>query len=236
MEREQLLRTYNQKYAATYDSRWIVPRPVKNQFEARLVGQELLSATSWIDVGCGTGWMLDHMSRYDVTSVGLELSPAMADRARRRCPHAQIVLGDATQRDAVSRTWGLVTCFWGAYGLQPSMSDVHQFLDNLVAWLEPGRRGLLTVIAPHLMLQRRPVGVVPANTSFTSWSYVEHDDETHSDVFAPTCAAIQDWFERAGAACEWIDYPVENEGDPPSVLRMLRYTRVSVGLASRSHG
>lgn len=96
MEREQLLRTYNQEYAATYDSRWIMPRPVKNQFEARLVGQELLSATSWIDVGCGTGWMLDHMSRYDVTSVGLELSPAMADRARRRCPHAQIVLGDAT--------------------------------------------------------------------------------------------------------------------------------------------
>lgn len=235
MERSQLLRTYDGTYADTYDLRWIESRPAKNKFEVDLVRAELTTAQSWLDVACGTGWMLSRMDQYAGVRAGVDLSPAMVRLARSRCPGARIYAGDATQRDAVGGEWGLVTSFWGAYGLQPTMSDAIRFVENLVLWLAPGRRGLLTVVSPQRMSNRTPIGVVPNNDSVTDWSLIEGSNETHSNVYSPSCATLQATVENVGGVCEWLEYPREDPSYPPSVLRMLRFTR-AIGTAEANCG
>jgi SAM-dependent methyltransferase len=50
-----------------------------------------------LDVGCGAGAALLPASRVAERAVGIELSPAMAARAREAVPGAEVVVGDASQ-------------------------------------------------------------------------------------------------------------------------------------------
>lgn len=49
-----------------------------------------------LDVGCGTGAVLAPASRVAASATGIELSPAMAERARAAAPDADVVVGDAS--------------------------------------------------------------------------------------------------------------------------------------------
>jgi ubiquinone/menaquinone biosynthesis C-methylase UbiE len=52
-----------------------------------------------LDVGCGAGAALAPASRVASSAVGVELSPAMAERAREAAPAADVRVGDATRLD-----------------------------------------------------------------------------------------------------------------------------------------
>jgi SAM-dependent methyltransferase len=49
-----------------------------------------------LDVGCGAGAVLGPASRVAGSAVGVELSPAMAERARQVAPAAEVLVGDAS--------------------------------------------------------------------------------------------------------------------------------------------
>lgn len=81
--------------AAEYDRRWA--------YGARDTARQ----TAWLarecrpgrllDLGCGTGRMLEPLARAGFTPVGLDHSPAMLARARHRLPQARLVMADAGQ-------------------------------------------------------------------------------------------------------------------------------------------
>ncbi len=48
-----------------------------------------------LDVGCGTGWYLQHLSPWCAEAVGVDLSQGMLAQARRRLPEAELVQADA---------------------------------------------------------------------------------------------------------------------------------------------
>jgi len=226
MQPAQLVSTYCVAYAAGYESRWIDTRPVKNEFEISHIRTQLRRAQSWLDVGCGTGWLLTQFHSFDIDMGGIDLSPAMADIAQQRCPRAQIAVADARlPNPEYEAKWQLVTCFWGAYALQPSLLGVRCFLRNLVNWLQPGSSGLLSVLDPTRISKRTPVGVVPLNDSCTRWSYIENGLETHTEVFTPDCGDIEELFVEMGCAYEWREYPREAACHGPSTLRLLIFER-----------
>ena len=81
--------------AATYD---IVAFPFFTRFGEALVDVAQVRRTDRvIDVGCGAGAALAPAARVARSATGVELSPAMAERAQAAAPDAQVIVGDAAE-------------------------------------------------------------------------------------------------------------------------------------------
>lgn len=65
------------------------------------------AAGRMLDAGCGTGLMLRHLPP---GSVGLDINPRHAARARRHAPHAEVVLGDVEHPPFPSASFGTILC------------------------------------------------------------------------------------------------------------------------------
>jgi SAM-dependent methyltransferase len=80
--------------AATYDA---AAFPFFGPFGEALVEFAAIAPDERVlDVGCGAGAVLGPASRVAGSAVGIELSPAMAERARAAAPSAEVVVGDAS--------------------------------------------------------------------------------------------------------------------------------------------
>ncbi|WP_414944096.1 methyltransferase domain-containing protein [Amycolatopsis sp. cmx-11-32] len=49
-----------------------------------------------LDVGCGAGLAVCELSSRGIRAVGVDLSPAMVEEARRRSPETEFLVGDAS--------------------------------------------------------------------------------------------------------------------------------------------
>lgn len=67
---------------------------------------ELASATRVLDVGCGAGTLLEVAVSRGLDAVGVDISPAMVDAARRRVPAATVVVVDAQSDDLLAAAPG----------------------------------------------------------------------------------------------------------------------------------
>jgi SAM-dependent methyltransferase len=66
---------------------------------ALLAAADLGSARRVLDVGCGSGSLLEAAVAAGVTAVGIDISPGMVDAASRRVPAATVVTADAQTAD-----------------------------------------------------------------------------------------------------------------------------------------
>lgn len=130
--------------AATYDDRWteLAAKGENVHGEADLV--EWLCQTRWgragpgraasvLDAGCGTGRVAAELARRGMDTVGVDLDPAMLERARARAPELQWVLGDLADVDVGRRF------------------DVVVLAGNVMIFLEPGTEGRVVAnLARHV--------------------------------------------------------------------------------------
>src|SRR5690348_8741462 len=49
-----------------------------------------------VDIGCGTGTLINELARHGVQSIGIDSSPALLEEAQRRTPTATFHLGSVT--------------------------------------------------------------------------------------------------------------------------------------------
>lgn len=88
-----------------------------------------------IDFACGTGLLLPLLRRAGAAHVtGVDLTPAMLERARRRDPGARLVRGDVTEVSVDGPPADAAIC---AYGLS-LVDDWPRALRNMHAHLRPG--------------------------------------------------------------------------------------------------
>ncbi|MGE3619884.1 MAG: class I SAM-dependent methyltransferase [Acidimicrobiia bacterium] len=66
---------------------------------ALLDAAHLGSARRILDVGCGSGTLLEAATTAGAAAVGVDISPAMVDAARRRAPAATVLTADAQTTD-----------------------------------------------------------------------------------------------------------------------------------------
>ncbi|MDQ3422085.1 MAG: class I SAM-dependent methyltransferase [Actinomycetota bacterium] len=65
-----------------------------------------------LDFACGTGRVLEYLSKKTTDITGIEVSRQMAERARSRVPSAQVLCGDITQEDIVPQdSYDVITAF-----------------------------------------------------------------------------------------------------------------------------
>lgn len=109
---------------------------------AELVREELPSARSVLDVGCGTGQHARHLTDLGFRVDGVDLEAAFVERARVRCPGGTFEIADMTSLD-LGRTWDVVTCLFSAIGYARTVEGLRSAVAAMARHLAP--EGVLIV-------------------------------------------------------------------------------------------
>lgn len=219
MHRAQILATYDDEYARTYDERFVSNDHYrrKTEFEISVIGRLLReSGGSWLDVGAATGY---YLSRFPgVPRAGLFLSPPVLEVARRANPDALFLeQGDFTEDvPAWHDRWALVTCLWYSYGLVESVERLRLVVRNLASWTAKQGACFVPLCDPELLgpgmkvpHEQRKVGFPPGDVLITgvSWTWVEPSGKRHPDMVAPPIATMVEMFRQHFESVELVDYP-----------------------------
>jgi SAM-dependent methyltransferase len=215
VDRDRLLQLYDQRYAATYDERFLTSEiaRVEAEYEITLLAGWLKPGQRWLDVACGTGFFLSRFPT--VEREGLDLSPDMLALARQANPgvtfHQRDFLDDCPEwRDR----WDLVSCMWYAYGLVSTVRDIERLVANLALWTSPTGRCFVPLADPRLIsgveLPYRLRSPWPGQASITGilWSYSEDGGtKVHAHQVAPHVEYMEELFGRYFSTVELEVYP-----------------------------
>jgi SAM-dependent methyltransferase len=107
MRPDEIIRLYDDAYAAKYEREFLLDPLVRSDTEAelQLLRQFLSDGGSWLDVACGTGFFLRHFPH--IERAGIDLSPAMLRLARQGNP--EIALRQHDFREPIAEwedRWG----------------------------------------------------------------------------------------------------------------------------------
>lgn len=194
----------------------------------RIIRGRCPSATTLLDVACGTGKHLEHL-RTRFQCEGTDLDDGLLDVARQRVPDVPVQQADMRTFD-LGRQFDAITCLFSAIGFVGGpdglAATARAFARHLspggVALIEPwltpdvwmaNRPHLLTHEAPGLVLARATVsGLRSERISTTEMHYlvatpagVEHFVE-HHEFYLFTTDEMRAAFEAAGLD---VDYDAE---------------------------
>jgi SAM-dependent methyltransferase len=93
------------------------------------------------DIGCGPGHVARYLHEQGVAVCGIDLSPAMVERARRLTPGVEFRQGDMLALDVADESWAGITAFYSIIHIP--RGDMHQALGELRRTLRPGGTLLL---------------------------------------------------------------------------------------------
>lgn len=217
MKQLQTLATYDDAYAGSYNERFLFNGcQARSDYEIETLRQLLNSGGPWLDVACGTGYVL---SRFPgVERAGLDLAPAMLKLARRANPDALFFReGDFLQPAPEWRgQWALVTCMWYAYTMVESMADVERVVENLANWTSDEGQCFVPLCDPSLLA---PGVSIPYSTtpriyggtlqiSGVVWTYVDEFGKRHDNLIAPHVEHMVTMFKKYFDIVEIVEYPL----------------------------
>ena len=221
MKIEQVIETYDYRYAAEYDNTFLLDGWTRGsvEFQIRLLEQNLRGARNWLDVACGTGYALSRFP--DVPRAGLDLSAAMLDAARRQNPGVSFVNRNFLEPAAEwNDKWDLVSCMWWAYCMVESISEIQQLIGRLADWTSPGGKCFLPLCNPQ-KFDRHNIRIpyidarIPGRCMITgiTWTWIQENGKRHDDVVSPQVDHMVALFEQHFEQVEVVEGPKETVGD-----------------------
>jgi SAM-dependent methyltransferase len=244
MKRQDVVRLYDDAYAAKYEQEFLLDPLARSdtETELRLLRQFLGGGASWLDVACGTGFFLRHFPGVD--RAGIDVSPSMLRLARQGNP--TIPLREHDFRDPIpewENRWGLVSCMWYAYGFADTIRELDRLVANLRSWTAPAGTCFVPLADPRLITGQNIPYQAPTHNAgrvmITGilWSYVEDSiGATHAHLLAPNIEFMLELFEQYFERVEIIRYPPAFEGwqgRPALVATAKRPAPVELPLAGR---
>jgi SAM-dependent methyltransferase len=215
MKVQDIVRLYDDAYAAKYEQEFLLDPLVRSDTEAelRLLEQLLAPGVTWLDVACGTGFFLRHFPNVD--RAGIDLSPAMLRLARQGNP--TILLREHDFRDPIpewDNRWELVSCMWYAYGFADTVGDLEKLIANLWSWTSMTGRCFIPLADPRLITGVNLPYQAPTHNAgrvmITGilWSYIEDEiGADHAHLLAPNLEFMVELFGQYFECVEIIRYP-----------------------------
>jgi SAM-dependent methyltransferase len=123
----------------------------------RLIQERRPGARTLLDIACGTGAHLEHLTGYEVE--GLDLDPEMLGVARERLPNVPLHEGDMADFD-LGKRFDAVVCMFSSIGYVRTEERLRSAVASMARHLEPG--GVLVVepwLSPEVWVDRH-VGAV----------------------------------------------------------------------------
>lgn len=210
MTRDEVLAVYDARYAETYDAKFLHGEHYEEAtaFELQWLRDAMPAGGRWLDVACGTGWFLSQFP--NVERCGLDLSPAMLDKARAANPGVRFVEADFREpHHELEAQWELVTLMWWAYCYAGSVSAIRTTIANLAAWTAPGGACFVPMCDPAELTQL-PLPTHLGGTTLTAvvWDWTDERCGTrHENLIAPHREVFARMFEPYFEHVEILDYP-----------------------------
>jgi ubiquinone/menaquinone biosynthesis C-methylase UbiE len=126
-QKRQTMRRYNQS-AHVYDTQYSEEQAVK--FKTVMQGLRLSHKSRILDLGCGTGLILDHLVGRAELTVGVDISRGLLEEARKKARpylHVLLVLADADNLPFVDHVFNAVL----AITLLQNMPNPRATLDEI---------------------------------------------------------------------------------------------------------
>lgn len=212
MRSQDVQNLYDADYAAAYDGLFLLGphNQATTEFELGLIRDSLAGGGRWLDVGCGTGYVLAQFP--GVARAGLDLSDAMVTLARGRNPDALFIeQGDfRTERTDWVGEWDLVTCMWGAFSYVDSLSEAGQLIRNMADWTAPGGAMLIPCLTfpgdrtPYRHLPEPWGGDAIVHGYIWSW---RQGDKFHPGLILPHTGEIVEWLAPFFGNIRVVRYP-----------------------------
>jgi SAM-dependent methyltransferase len=218
VDKAQVLKTYDGEYARAYESRYVLSDHYRKKagFEAGVLADLIPDGGQWLDVACGTGYLL---SRFPgVRRAGIDISPDMLALARQANPDV-LFLEERDFTDEVPEwtgRWDVVSCTWYSYGLVESLRAVERLIANLAAWTSERGSCFVPVFDPanlgrgiRVPYLHRNAGFPPGTILITSvtWTWIENSGQRHDDMVAPTVEHMTAILERYFESVQLVPYP-----------------------------
>jgi SAM-dependent methyltransferase len=230
MRRKSLLELYDQEYAAHYNERFLLGEAYREttEYELEILQDLLRQARNWLDVACGTGYILSRFP--EIPRAGLDLSPAMLDVAIRDNPGADFVLGDfLDDKPEWRNSWDLVSCMWQAYSYVDTVPEVMRLIENLAAWTSVGGVCFLPicdleVLCGYPVPFKRWLDTLDGTLQIDAvvWSCLEPSGRQHVNLITPHKELFVREFEKYFNEVIILDYPHSNrdavESRPRAVI------------------
>lgn len=115
-------------------------KPLDRQFLDRFAAS-VRDVGPTCDMGCGTGHVARYLREHGVQVCGIDLSPAMVERARRLTPGIEFRQGDMMALDAPDGAWAGIAAFYSIIHIH--RDDMTRALGELRRVLRPGGKLLL---------------------------------------------------------------------------------------------
>lgn len=137
------------------------------------------SNTSVLDVGCGTGYLLQKLEQHDVHAFGLDISPTMVEHAKQKVKHSEIQCGDVTADPMMyeNDTFSHICCtHFTLYEIQ----DKKTFFKHCYFWLRKGGYLIVHIVNPELYKKVSPyvdLSSVSSDIQKTTISETHYDYE-----------------------------------------------------------
>ena len=148
------------------------------------------------DLGCGPGQVARYLHERGVEVCGVDLSPAMVERARQLNLGIEFRTGNMTALDVPHEVWAGITAFYAIVNLPPA--DVMQALRQMNRVLRPGGLLLLSFHVGEEILHVEDLWGCAASLDF--YFYRSED--------------VEGYLRRAGFE---VDEVIEREPYPPEV-------------------
>jgi SAM-dependent methyltransferase len=220
MTKDEVLLTYDESYVGRYNHTFLLNPDhwflAKSMFEIEYLKELTCRAANWLDVGCGTGFFLQHGRGHPkLECMGLDLSPMMLAEARRANPDLEFIEGDFLEsRPSFSDRWDVITCMGGAYGLLETTKALETLIRNLATWTKPGGKCFVTIYDLRIFAIRQATGElingVELDLDHSKWSFVEADGKRHRGMIAPPPETMTAMMGRYFGTAESFPYEKAN--------------------------
>ncbi|BAY92053.1 MULTISPECIES: class I SAM-dependent DNA methyltransferase [unclassified Tolypothrix] len=222
MKTEQVLETYDEAYAKAYDETFLIDihSQIKTACELKIL-MNILSekgkAVQWLDVACGTGYVLSQFP--EVERTGFDLSPAMLKIARSKNPDIKLIEGDFRNKSLIDKgQWDVISSMWWAYSFVESISEIEQLIENISDWLtddgvcfmpicEPAKNlynGEIKI--PYVAVENAPVYGGKILVTAVLWSWIEASGKRHDNMLVPQIEYMVDIFATYFEFVEVLEY------------------------------
>ncbi len=166
----------------------------ESELVTSLVRERVPNAKTFLDVACGTGKHIEHLSK-QFECTGVELDPEMLAIAKERVQNLPLHLGDMCDFDLGTK-FDAVTCLFSSIGYAKTVERMEQAIANMAKHINSG--GML-LVEPWLSPEAWLVGNVDAETYKT-------------DEFVVTRMMVSEPVERGRLVLEYLEEGLTGRG------------------------